>query len=158
MMYAKGLGTEQDPKQALKYYEEAISMLRKVGDRGIEGITLSNLSGLYSKLGKKEQARTYYEEALKIFKDVGDRWEEGRTLYTLGKLYFNQEYYEVALSCFLVARGILEEVQNPDRGRTQRWIDNLRNNVGDERFATLLAEVEPKASEIVEKALQEGLS
>jgi len=142
-----------DNNQALKYSEEALNILREVGDRGIEGITLSHLGEIYAKLGEKERSRQYYQEALKIFREVGDRWEEGRTLHSLGKLYFNQGNIDVALACFLLARSILEEVQYPDRGSTQRWIKKLHENIGNEQFAVLLAQVELQASHIVEQAL-----
>ena len=142
-----------DNNQALKYSEEALNILREVGDRGIEGITLSHLGEIYAKLGEKERSRQYYQEALKVFREVGDRWEEGRTLHSLGKLYFNQGNIDVALACFLLARSILEEVQYPDRGSTQRWIKKLHENIGNEQFAVLLAQVELQASHIVEQAL-----
>ncbi len=120
-------------------------------------MTLNNLGGVYNDLGKKEEALSYYERALAIRREVGDRTGEGITLHNFGTLYFEPNHYDVALAFFLSARKILEEVQSPDRDDEQSWIDGLREEIGEEQFTTLLAQVEPQASQIVERALQEGL-
>ncbi len=75
----------------------------------------------------------------------------------MGALYFEQGHYDVALASFLLARGIFGEVQSPNRDSVQSWIDDLREEIGEEQFTTLLAQVEPQALQIVERALQEGL-
>ena len=72
-------------------------------------------------------------------------------------LYFEQGHYDVALAFFLSARDIFEEVQSPNRDGVQSWIDGMRGEIGKEQFTTLLAQVEPQASQIVERALHEGL-
>ena len=90
-------------------------------------------------------------------REVGDRGGEGATLWNIGALYFQQSHYDVALACFLLARGIYEEVQSPHRDDEQGWIDGLREKVGGKQFAALLAQVEPQALQIVERALREGL-
>jgi hypothetical protein len=58
---------------------------------------------------------------------------------------------------FLSARSIFEEVQSPHRDTVQNWIDSLREKIGEEQFTTLLAQVESQASQVVERALHEGL-
>jgi len=141
--------------EALKYYEEALSIRREVGDRIREGETLSNLGVVYHYLGKKPEALSYYEQALSIRREVGDRYGEGITLWNIGVLYYEQVRYDVALACFLLARSIFEEVQSPDRGKVQRWIDALRQAVGQNKFAASLAKVELQAFQIVEQALRE---
>ncbi len=150
----KTLGKKQE---ALSYYEQALVIRREVGDRGGEGVTLNNLGLVYDGLGKKQEALSYYEQALLISREVGDREGEGTTLSNMGALYFEQGHYDVALASFLLARGIFEEVQSPNRDSVQSWTDDLREEIGEEQFATLLAQVEPQASQIVEQALREGL-
>src|SRR6266581_325734 len=117
----------------------------------------SELGSVYKTLGKKQEALSYYEQALLISREVGDREGEGTTLSNMGALYFEQGHYDVALASFLLARGIFEEVQSPNRDSVQSWTDDLREEIGEEQFATLLDQVEPKASQIVEQALREGL-
>ncbi len=53
-------------EEALKYYEQALSHLREVGNRSGEGTTLNNLGVVYNALGQKEEALKYYEQALGI--------------------------------------------------------------------------------------------
>ena len=43
--------------------------------------------------------------------------------------------YDVALAFSLSARKILEEVQSPHCDGVQSWIDDLREEVGEEQFA-----------------------
>jgi len=115
------------------------------------------LGSVYDHLGKQQEALSYYEQALAIRREVGDRGGEGQTLWNIGALYFEQDHYDVALPSLLLARDIFEEVQSPNRDGVQSWIDDLRKKVGEEQFTTLLAQVEPQASQIVERALHEGL-
>jgi len=148
------LGKKQE---ALAYYEQALAIWREVGDRGGEGMTLNNLGGVYKALGKQQEALAYFEQALAISQEVGDRGGEGGTIWSVGALYFEQGHHDVALACFLSARGIFEEVQSPNRDSVQNWIDSLREEIGEEQFATLLAQVELQALQIVERALHKGL-
>ena len=113
------------------------------------------MSWVYNRPGSKQQATEYYRSSLSILREVGDRWTEGETLYYIGKFYFEQNHYDVALASFLLAKSILEEVQHPDRDETQRLIDKLHAKIGDEQFTALLAQVEPRAQQIVEQALRE---
>jgi tetratricopeptide (TPR) repeat protein len=147
------LGRKQE---ALRYYEQALAICREVGDRGGEGATLNNLGLVYDALGQQQEALRYFEQALAVCREVGDRAGEGTTLHNIGTIYYKQNTYDVALACFLLARSIYEEVQSPNRDKVQEWIDGLRNKVGEERYKALLAQVEPRAGEIVEQALREG--
>jgi tetratricopeptide (TPR) repeat protein len=148
------LGKQQE---ALSYYKQALAIYREVGDRGGEGTTLNNLGAVYDDLGKQQEALSYYEQALAIRREVSDRGGEGETLWNIGALYFEQGHYDVVLASLLLARGIYEEVQSPNRDSVLSWIDGLREEIGEEQFTTLLAQVEPQVSQIVERALHEGL-
>ncbi len=117
----------------------------------------SGLGSVYDDLGKQQEALAYFEQALAIRREVGDRGGEGITLHNIGTLYFERNHYDVALTFFLSARKILEEVQSPHRDGVQSWIDGLHKEIGEKQFTTLLAQVEPQASQIVEQAIHEGL-
>jgi tetratricopeptide (TPR) repeat protein len=116
----------------------------------------NELGAVYDDLGQKQEALRYYQQALAIRTEVGDRAGEGTTLWNIGLLYFERDRNDVALACFLLARDIYEEVLSPNREGVQRWIDDLREEAGEEEFAALLAKVEPQASSIVEQTLREG--
>ena len=119
---------------------------------------MADLTGyLCEALGKPEEALQYYEDALRIRKEVGDRTGEGTTLHSIRTLYFEQHKYDIALAFFLLARNIYEDVLSPYRDVSQNWIDDLHEEVGKQQFATLLAQVEPQAHQIVEQALHEDM-
>jgi tetratricopeptide (TPR) repeat protein len=142
--------------QALKCYEEALGILREVGDRRREGWVLNVLGRVYSKQGEVEQGEKYYHEAVRAIREAGDRWEEGKALHNIGSLYyFERHQYDVALAFLLSAIKIFEEIQSPRRRRTQRRVDALRREVGDEEFGVLLMEVKPRMDKIVEEVFHE---
>ncbi len=144
--------------QAIKCYEDALSITREVGDRRREGWVLNVLGRVYSKQGEVEQGEKYYREAVRAIREAGDRWEEGKALHNIGSLYyFERRQYDVALAFLLSAIKVFEEIQSPRRKRTQRRVDALRREVGDEEFGVLLMEVEDKEQEIVERTLYEGV-
>src|SRR6266702_4733728 len=142
--------------QAIKCYEDALSILREVGDRRREGWVLNVLGRVYSKQGEVEQAEKYYREAVRAIREAGDRWEEGKALQNIGSLYyFERRQYDVALAFLLSAIKIFEEIQSPRRWRTQRRVDALRKEVGDEEFGVLLMGVKGRGERMVEGTLHE---
>ncbi len=100
-------------------------------------------------------AMRYYKEALSIAQEVEDHEGQGKTLRNLGKLYLDQQLYEVALASLLLAQNILNEAQSPYYNESQRGIVTLRKAIGEEKYTTLLAQVEPQAQQIVDQALRE---
>ncbi len=146
---------EQHKEPALEYLEQALNIHKKSGDRLAEGWTLHNLGRLYVELGQKEEAEKCFKQALLIRKEVGDRRGEGWTLHNIGMLYFEKGRYDLALACFLLAKDILEEVKSPDHGQPELSIKELAKKVGTKQFATYVAQVEPKASKIVEQIFLE---
>ena len=141
--------------KALRLYEQALAIRREVDDRSGEGTTLNNLGGVYNALGQKPQALAYYQQALAIWREVGDRSGEGITLHNIGMIYAGFGQLDVVLACALLAKALFEYVQSPYIEYAKQLINSLRRHLGEERFAALLAQVAPRANEIVERALQE---
>ena len=98
----------QKPK-ALEYYEQALALLREVGDRAREGTTLNNLGAVYDTLGQKPKALEYYEQALVLTREVGDRAMEADT--TLGRILA-----EVLASGYRMA-----DLRHRDKKPSQTW-------------------------------------
>lgn len=143
-----------EKRKALDYYEQALVIYREKGNRKFEGTALNNLGSVYDDLGEKRKALDYYEQALVIGREVGDRGGEGMILWNMGVIYFERKSYDVALACFLLAKCIFQEVESPDVASVESWITSLRTGVGEQQFAWLLAEVEPRAGQVVEGALR----
>jgi tetratricopeptide (TPR) repeat protein len=145
------LGQKQ---QALNNYQQALAIQRKVDDRAGEGTTLNNLGLIYDGLGEKQQALDYYRKALGIRMEVGDRDGEATTLHNIGGLYARTSQFDVALACVLAAKKLYESVQNPAAiAREEQWIAAFRRDLGEEWFAALLAQVEPRIDGLIERAL-----
>jgi tetratricopeptide (TPR) repeat protein len=55
-------------QEALNYYQQALVILREVGDRAGEGTTLNNIGGIYQDRGQYDQALENYQQAPGKFK------------------------------------------------------------------------------------------
>ncbi|MEM7125641.1 MAG: tetratricopeptide repeat protein, partial [Chloroflexota bacterium] len=75
------------PKEALALYEQALPIMREVGDRAGEATTLNNMAGVYRSTGKPKEALALYEQALPIRREVGDRAGEATTLNNMAGVY-----------------------------------------------------------------------
>ena len=53
-------GTLESLQEAISKWKQALSIVRNIGDRGVEAVTLSNLGRVYDSLGEKQQALDYY--------------------------------------------------------------------------------------------------
>jgi CHAT domain-containing protein/Tfp pilus assembly protein PilF len=98
-----------EKQKALEYYNQALPLLRAVGDRGGEAMTLNNIGAVYSSLGEKQKALEYYNQALPLRRVVGDRGGEATTLNNIGGVYDDLgekqkalEYYNQALPLYKV--------------------------------------------------------
>jgi tetratricopeptide (TPR) repeat protein len=144
-------------ERAQNYFEQALRIRREVGDRGGEAKTLYDLGKFYAELRQKGRALGYYIQALQVHREVGDRVGEGPALHDIGKLYGEREQYDIALACFLLAKNIFAEVESPEGEAMQKEVDVLREKIGAEGFGKLMADVEPRVEEIVEKMLRKGI-
>lgn len=153
-----GSSRKKEKVKALEYLMSALRLQKEVGDRLEEGTTWNNLGRVYDDLGKKWQAWRCYLQALFIGREVGDRKGIAIALHNVGVLYFDEEPYDKAIAFLLLSKAVFEEMHSPFGERVQRQIDLLREKIGPQQFDSLLENVKPpRASEIVEQTLQEGL-
>jgi tetratricopeptide (TPR) repeat protein len=138
-----------ETERAREYLERSLDIRREIGYRAGEGKTLRILGSVYEVLGQIKQAQQCYQDSLNVFRGLGDREEEATTLYEMGLLSFEQEDYDTALACFLIARKYLEEVQSSKQREVERHIDILRAKIGEKRFDALLARVKPTMLRII---------
>jgi len=92
-------------REAIGYYETALTIAREREDKGWEGALLGGLGNAYRALGEVRRAIEYHEQALVISREIGDRRGEGADLGNLGSAYSDLgevrraiEYYEQALT------------------------------------------------------------
>jgi CHAT domain-containing protein len=104
------LGQQQ---KALVYYNQALPILRQVGNRAGEAATLNNIGYVYSDLGQKQKALEHYNHALPVYRVVGDRFGEATALNNIGAVYFDLGEKQNALEFFNQALLIAAEVDSP---------------------------------------------
>ena len=83
--------------QAIDFYDQALSIAKKLGDRKSEAVSLNNLGESYRNIGKYQQAIQLYQQALKFFRELGDRNSEAASLGNLGIAYKSLGQYQQAI-------------------------------------------------------------
>ena len=73
-----------ETRRAIEFHEQALTILRNLGDRSGEGGVLGNLGLAYATLGETRRAIEFHEQALVIDREIGDRRGEGADLGNLG--------------------------------------------------------------------------
>jgi len=111
------------PQDALRLYEQALPILKEVGDRAQEATTLNNMAAVYSTIGRPQDAFRLYEQALPILKEVGDRAQEAATLSNIARVYRDIGRPQDALRLYEQALPILKEVG--DRAGEATTLNNM---------------------------------
>jgi tetratricopeptide (TPR) repeat protein len=96
--------------KALNYYEKRLKILREVGDRKKQAVTLNNIGGLYDAWGKYNQAIEYYQKSLKISEEVRDSNGEGAALGNIGGVYYTRGKYDEAIAYYNKSIRIFEDI------------------------------------------------
>ncbi len=76
-----------EKQKALDYFNQALPLLRAVGNRAGEATALNNIGLVYSDLGEQQKALDYYNRALPLWRAVGARTGEATTLNNIGVVY-----------------------------------------------------------------------
>jgi tetratricopeptide (TPR) repeat protein/NAD-dependent SIR2 family protein deacetylase len=101
-------------KNAIRYFEQALRITRKIGDKQKEGSWLGNLGNAYRSLGDYRKAIDYYEEALTIAREIGDKQNERGWLDSLGNVYDKLGDYWNAIDYYGEALTIAREIGNKE--------------------------------------------
>ncbi|MFG2030515.1 tetratricopeptide repeat protein [Streptomyces sp. NPDC048825] len=110
--------------EAIAVLEQALTVLRSIGDRWAEGIALDILGTAHHRLQRHDDAVAYFHQALDTHADIGNRSGEAHTLGNLGDVHLAADDPEAARTNWQQALAILEKVDHPDaeeiRGRLRR--------------------------------------
>ena len=85
-----------DLMRSHNYYQQALTLIAKMGDRTLEGATLMNLGNVYKTVGMYKLAQGHFLQARNISREVGDLQREGLALFNLGFAYLEQKAYQQA--------------------------------------------------------------
>src|SRR5262245_2273619 len=75
--------------RAIEKYQEALALMRDLGDRSWEARTLTQIGGAYNALGDYHNAIEYWEQALPLKQALGERRDEADLLVSMGIAYDN---------------------------------------------------------------------
>lgn len=96
--------------EALRLYEQSLSIAREIGDRKQEGAMLNNISQIYDAQGEYGKALKHLQQSLKIYRELRDKEGEGATLNNISQIYNAKGDYPNALKyleqSLMLARGI----------------------------------------------------
>ncbi len=88
-------------REALHFYETALSLVKKSGDARLRCPLLTHLGNAHRNLGQLDQAQQYYQEALELARTFQLVEQEGVILGNLGNAYHYLGSFEEAIDCYL---------------------------------------------------------
>ncbi|RMG15314.1 MAG: hypothetical protein D6728_00980, partial [Cyanobacteria bacterium J055] len=121
-----------DPDRALLRYQEALEIVREVGNVPGEAATLNNLGNVEADLGDYTKALEYYNLALPVAQKLSERRREAATLNNIGFTYTQQQNDAQALEHYERALPLWRELG--DRSGEATTLTNIgvaRANLGD---------------------------
>lgn len=121
-----------NPRKRIIWLDSSLKANRLLGNRGGEGVTLSNLGTAYAALGDIRKAQELYKQALVIDREIGDRRGEGADLHNLGLSYYELGHVQEAVEFFEHALNINREIgDRRGEGATLGNIGNVYAAIGD---------------------------
>jgi len=114
------------------YFEQALHIHRKIGDRPGESRTLNSLAIVSGQQGDYGGAVAYFEQALRISREIGDRQGEGIILLNLGNASTGQGDYAGARAYYEQALRIFREIdERRGESRTLHSLGEVSQHLGD---------------------------
>jgi tetratricopeptide (TPR) repeat protein len=110
--------------QALKYYQNAMSIGKKIGNNSPIAGPLNNIGNIYLDWGELDQAMEYYTKSLVIQEKKGNNLSVAICLNNIGRVYRNKGELDHALSYFRKSLKLREEIGNKQR------IATILGNIG----------------------------
>ncbi len=99
-----------DPKQALRYVEEAKALAIKLHDERGEADSWNHIGVIYYRRGELIDASKAHLKALQIRETIGDKRGLAKSYINLGNIYSDQHSNELALNYYKQAAALLNEV------------------------------------------------
>jgi len=102
--------TAESRRKAVERYAEALRLMREVGDKRGEAMTLTNIGTIYNLLGEPQKALEPLNQALTIWQALGDRHLEAITLSINGRVYYAVGDPQKALESYSLALPVMRAV------------------------------------------------
>ena len=121
---AKQFRSEKVPsslRKAIQKFEEALPLIRSIGDRPKEAEVLDQIGAVYELLGEFPKALDHFDQTLLIYQSIANRKGEAETLNQIGAVYRRLEEHNKARDYFARALPIFRAVGN-HAGEAKRLI------------------------------------
>ena len=99
-----------ETRRAIEFHEQALEIVRQIGDRHAEGVVVGNLGVAYADLGEPRRAIEFYEQQLEIALEIADRRGEATVLNNLGSAYADLGEPHRAIESYEQQLGIAREI------------------------------------------------
>jgi CHAT domain-containing protein len=117
-----------DPAQAVRFYQEAVSLTRKAGDQIQEGFVFNGLGRLYFQTGRMRAALSAFRESLAVRERIGDAAGIGVALNNIGVIL--QGLGEDAAGLAALRRAVEMHRSTGDRGEEAVTLVALASSAG----------------------------
>jgi tetratricopeptide (TPR) repeat protein len=96
--------------EAIDYDQQALELVREIGDHAGEAKSLRGLGNSYNSLGQYQRAIDFYQQSLKIARKISDHEGEADSLIGLGNAYASLGKYQRAIDFYQQALKIEREI------------------------------------------------
>jgi class 3 adenylate cyclase/tetratricopeptide (TPR) repeat protein len=104
--------TREQFDEAVLFYQQAIAVYQKAGDRQGEGNTRANLGGFAASRGDFSLALETFQRVFSLALETGDRHGQGHAQNHLGQIAMNLGQYETAHEYYVRALHIYQEIND----------------------------------------------
>lgn len=115
----------QQPREALKFFNQALERARAEGDRVTEDGLLGNMGNILRELGQYDEAIAHLNQALLIANEIGDVRGRGIWLGNLGLVYDDLRQLDTAVDLHQQSIAVARQLQD------QRGLASRLGNVGN---------------------------
>ncbi|HLO30835.1 MAG TPA: serine/threonine-protein kinase [Anaerolineales bacterium] len=121
---------------AIDYFERALSISHKNGNRKGEVVAFNHLGNAHEELGNAPRAINYYEQALALSRETGDQSSQGDILGNLGNAYSDFGDVRLAIRYYEQCISVYREIGNRvGEGIALGNLGNAYLNLGEARPA-----------------------
>ncbi|OGW22723.1 MAG: hypothetical protein A2077_01730 [Nitrospirae bacterium GWC2_46_6] len=110
--------------KAIKYYEESLTIVRKLGQEDKIATVLNGIGLVYNSWGQYDKGVRYFEEALNIAKRLGRESDIAAYLHNIGLVYYEWGRYDEAIKYFERALTISRKLN------IERDVADVSNSIG----------------------------
>ena len=103
---------QENNKKAILYYDEALKIAEKIGDKKSISLYCNNLGSAYRNIDDYQNSYHYLREALQTKKEIGDKEGESRVLLSIGVNKKEEHQFNEALGYFSQSMAIAQKIND----------------------------------------------